>query len=461
MLKQKPDIAHTTFTVIGAQRSGIAAARLLQARNARVFLSEIESSDLHREAYHTLSKFDILHEFGGHTDRALDADIMVLSPGVPVKSPIIQMALSKGIELVSEIELATWFCAAPIIAVTGTNGKTTTTALIGKIFSDAGWKTIVAGNIGDAFSEFFIEPVDYTVAVLEVSSYQLDHIHLFQPAVSIITTITPDHLDRYDQDFEKYIASKQKIFSNQREQDHLIFNLDNDATRRAIEPATGVHRIPFSVEQHPSYGGWMEQHQLFLNIGHGKELLASTGEMVLRGKHNYANTLMAALAARVLGVPLSSVATSCVQFAGVEHRLEFVRELDGVKFINDSKATNVDSLIVALESFSEPIILIAGGRDKGTSLEPLFQLIEEKVKTILLIGEARARMEEAFRGRTNVLRAASMQDAVEHARSIAVSGDVVLLSPACASFDMFKDFEHRGRVFKAIVHKLGSAVEAV
>ncbi len=397
---------------------------------------------------------NVVYEFGKHSQRVFDANILVLSPGVPTQADVVQEAQSRGIEIVSEIELASWFCQVPIIAVTGTNGKTTTTALSGKIFSDAGWQTTVAGNIGTAFSDFVVEPQKTGVVVLEVSSYQLDHIHLFHPHVSIITTITQDHLDRYNLSYDQYIESKKRIFMNQTSSDVLIYNADYEHAQLSVQSAGDVRVIPISTQRIISRGGWIENNFLLINLGDGNEEITSTSEMVMRGAHNYPNVLMSSIAARVMDISINQISRTCKSFPGVEHRLEFVREMNGVKFINDSKATNVDSVIVAVQSFTEPIIIIAGGRDKGSPYDPLFTLVSSQVKKMILIGEAADRMENAFRGKTIISRARSMEEAVQEAQRSATKGDIVLLSPACASFDMFKNFEHRGEVFKQAVMQL-------
>jgi len=444
------DMELAKISVIGAARSGLAAARLLRSRGVQVFVSEQGDAESMPEARAELSKLGIPAEFGGHSAKAQNANLMVVSPGVPSDSPVLQDAARNGIPVISEIELACFFCKAPIIAVTGTNGKTTTTTLIGEMLKAAGKATIVAGNIGRAFSDALMDMPEPEIVALEVSSYQLDFTVRFHPATAVITTITPDHLGRYGGDFSRYVASKQRIFRNQFDEDAVIYNLDNADAMLAARPAS-ARAFPTSVRAVLSIGGWMEARTLHVDLGFGKETVASIDELRLRGRHNYMNILQAALAARLHGASAETVSEVARSFAGVEHRLEFVRNLDDVAYVNDSKATNVDSVVIALQSFHQPIVLIAGGRDKGSPYDPLLPLIEERVRATVLIGEAARRMAGAFAGHTELHRADSLPEAVETARRIARAGDVVLLSPACASFDMFEHFEHRGLVFKRSV----------
>lgn len=456
-LERIPQISHAPVTVVGAARSGLAAAQLLAARGARVFLTERSPERLDAGALARLSAAGVESEWGIHSARALEADFLVVSPGVSSQSEIVRSAIAAGIPVVSEIEAASWFCPLPIVAITGTNGKTTTTALAGQIFRDAGWKTMVAGNIGNAFADAIATLPREGVVVLEVSSYQLDHIHLFHPRVAVLTNITPDHLDRYAGRMEDYIASKRRIWMNQTPDDALIYGADDPTTAAAVAEARSARLFPCSTARRLEQGAYLEGDALLLRNGDAPELIARTGEMILRGAHNHANALMAALAARLLGVPADRIGRSCRSFAGVEHRLEFVRAVGGVGYVNDSKATNVESVVIALRSFPEPVILIAGGRDKGAPYDPLFPLVRAGVKEMILIGEAADRMASAFEGMTRISRAATLEEAVQAAHARAASGDVVLLSPACASFDMFRDFEERGRAFREAVRNLPEA----
>ncbi|MDH7516018.1 MAG: UDP-N-acetylmuramoyl-L-alanine--D-glutamate ligase [Bacteroidota bacterium] len=452
MIFDPDEIRRSRVSVIGAARSGVAAARLLKDLGTDVLVSEVNPEDSCPLAAE-LHALGIAAEFGGHSPRVFEANLLVVSPGVPSDAPVLQDAARHGIPVVSEIELAAMFCPAPIAAVTGTNGKTTTTALTGEIFRAAGWKAIVAGNIGYAFSEALLELRNPQIAVLEVSSFQLDFTARFHPAVAVITNLTPDHLGRYQGDFRRYVESKQRVFRNQGPTDALVYNDDDPHTVLAVQPATAT-LYPTSVKRLLQRGGWMEGRTLVADIGEGRETIASIDELPLRGRHNYMNVLQAALTARMFGIPPAVVSEAVRSFRGVEHRLEFVRNLDGVQYVNDSKATNVDSVVIALESIQQPVILIAGGRDKGSPYDPLLPLIEEKVRAVVLIGEAAERMARAFAGKTEIHRTASLNEAVQCARNLAKPGDVVLLSPACASFDMFENFEHRGLAFKRCVLSL-------
>lgn len=454
------DIRTLRISVLGAARSGIAAALLAADRGARVFVSEAGSRERFAEQASQLAAQGIAAEFGGHSDRVYDADLLVVSPGIPLEAPVIVAAQQREMQVIGELEFGARFCAMPIVAVTGTNGKTTTTMITGAMYAAAGLQPIVAGNIGTALCDAVrTASAGVRAAVLEVSSYQLDLSVRLHPSIAMLTTITPDHLERYHGDFDEYIASKQRVFMNQGEGDALIYNLDSLDTVRSIVPARS-RRYPVSVTSIPALGGWMEGRRLLVDIGTGRETVASIDELQLRGRHNYMNILMAALAARLGGIPIEVVHDAACAFAGVEHRLEVVRRIGQVTWINDSKATNVDSLITALQSFSQPVVLIAGGRDKGSPYDPVLALVREKVRAAVLIGEAADRIEAAFAGVTETVRAASMPDAVARAQALAQPGDAVLLSPACASFDMFENFEHRGMVFKKLVHALGAEVQS-
>jgi len=442
-------------TVIGGARSGLAVARLLKKMGADVFISDMKKPEEIKYVKFTpeeLNSAGIKYEFGEHSEKVYDCDFMVISPGVPSNAPVVQKAMELGIKVWSEIEVASWFCKAPIIAVTGTNGKTTTTSLIGHIFKTAGFKTIVAGIIGAPFSDFVLDADEGSIVVLEVSSFQLDHIENFKPKVAVLLNITPDHLDRYDS-FGDYILSKFRIFKNQKEDDFAVYNYDDEIVQPYVE-SLNVIKLPFSVRDKLSCGGFIEDGYITLNFKNKKERILKMNNLRIRGIHNVYNSLAAALAARAMEVKDEIIRESLQSFEGVEHRLEFVREINGVKFINDSKATNVNSLWYALESFDEPIILIAGGRDKGNDYSKVYDLVKRKVKLIIAIGESKNKIYNEFKNLTNVIEVDSMEEAVKKAYENSAPGDVVLLSPACASFDMFRDYEHRGEVFKKLVNEL-------
>ncbi|HET6567038.1 MAG TPA: UDP-N-acetylmuramoyl-L-alanine--D-glutamate ligase [Rhodothermales bacterium] len=444
------------ITVVGAARSGLGAARLLSRAGATVFLTE--RGELGDAARILLNEAGVHHESGGHSARALDADFFVISPGVPSSSELVQAALAGGLSVFSEIEAASWFCRAPIIAITGSNGKTTTTSLTGYLYKNTGRSTLIAGNIGFPFSDIVWESKPEDVVVLEVSSFQLDHIDTFRPRVSVLLNITPDHLDRYDHDFDKYARSKFRIFENQKDDDVLIYNHDDALVQEHVgrfAERRPVKAWGFSQYEEVEQGAFLRGDTIVLRTDGREDVLLRVDELALRGEHNVYNSMAAAVAGRALEASLDVVRESLSTFAGVPHRLEFVRELDGVRYVNDSKATNVDAVRYALGSFDEPIVLIAGGKDKGNDYGPIQRLVEERTRAVIAIGESSDKvMAELGRVAPRAERAASMEEAVRRARDLAEPGDVVLLSPACASFDMFNNYEHRGEVFKGIVQSL-------
>jgi len=349
--------------------------------------------------------------------------------------------------------LASWFCRSPIVAVTGSNGKTTTTTLIGRILGDAKKNHVVAGNIGTAFSTVVRDLAETDIAVLEVSSFQLDHCETFRPKISVILNITPDHMDRYDNSMAKYAASKAKIFMNQTSDDYVLFDADDEWTSKAVQTAK-CRKIPFSTQRKLSEGAFVENGNLTTLLGGKRNEAIRTDEVSIKGIHNLYNSMAATLTGQVMGVEVASIRATLRNFKGVEHRLEVVREVNGVRYINDSKATNVDSVWYALQAFEEPIVLLLGGRDKGNDYSRLADLVRKHVKAIVAIGESADKVDKAFSGIVQLKRASSMDEAVATAKNLARPGDIVLLSPACASFDWFENYEHRGKVFKQLVNKL-------
>ncbi len=449
----KPDrIKSARVSVLGAARSGMSVAKLLKSQGSIVFMSDKKAKEEAAQEIKTLESLGVEYEFGAHTDRIFDADFIVISPGVPSNSNLVQHALKVGLSVYSEVEAASWFCRAPIVAITGSNGKTTSTTLVGKIFENAGFKTIVAGNIGFPFSDYVLDTDKKSVAVVEVSSFQLDHIDTFKPKAAVLLNITPDHLDRYE-NYQAYMNSKFKIFMNQTDSDFAIYNHDDEAVDKYCSELNTT-RLPFSVKGRTSAGAFVEGGKIFLVEEGRQDLLIDANEIKIRGIHNLYNSAASALAARSLGVSSKVIAETLREFPGVEHRLEPVRELDGVRYINDSKATNVDAVWYALGSFDSPIVLLAGGKDKGNDYSPLFDLVKKKVPAMILIGQAAPKMLKEFADKTKCVMASSMEDAVSKARAEAKPGYIVLLSPACASFDMFHDYEHRGREFKRLVMEL-------
>jgi UDP-N-acetylmuramoylalanine--D-glutamate ligase len=377
---------------------------------------------------------------------------------VPSNVNIVQQAMQLGLKVYSEIEVASWFCKAPMVAITGSNGKTTTTSLVGHIFRKAGRNTIVAGNIGYPFADYVDDLTPEDVVVLEVSSFQLDHIDTFRPQVSVLLNITPDHLDRYDYDFNKYAQSKFRVFENQRDDDVLVYNHDDQLVRDYVTYVTGrrtLRALGISQQEELAEGGFLRDDTLVLRLNQQEELLMQADKLALRGRHNLYNSLAAAVAARVMEVRSDVVRESLTSFEGVPHRLELVREVDGVRYVNDSRATNVNAVWYALESFNERIVLIAGGRDKGNDYASLKPLVRRKVRAVVALGESADKvMKELGSIAEHQVEAASMEDAIRSAHLLAEPGDVVLLSPACASFDMFENYEDRGDTFKRLVRSL-------
>jgi UDP-N-acetylmuramoylalanine--D-glutamate ligase len=366
---------------------------------------------------------------------------------------VVLEAQKRNIRVVSELEVGSWFCRAPIVAITGSNGKTTTTTLTGRILSNAEKKHVVAGNIGTAFSSVVLELAETDISVLEVSSFQLDHIDEFRPKISILLNITPDHMDRYDHSMEKYAASKARVFKNQRADDVLIYNTDDEWVQKVVLQAQ-CRKIGFSLQRALTEGAFVEDGKLVTFVEETRIEIIDINEIFIKGMHNLYNSMAAVLVGQLLGVDAASIRSSLKTFQGVEHRLEFVRKLNNVSYYNDSKATNVDSVWFALKSFKEPIVLFLGGRDKGNDYSKLKELVQKQVKAIVAIGESANLVEQSFKGATVITKAASMEEAVKIARFVAQPGDVVLLSPACASFDWFKNYEHRGEVFKQLVNNL-------
>jgi UDP-N-acetylmuramoylalanine--D-glutamate ligase len=440
-------------SVLGAARSGVAVAALLKSHGAHVFVSDAAVAEKLQSSLPRLQSEHIEYEVGKHSTRVYECELMVISPGVPSTSPVVLEAQKRKLHVVSELEVGSWFCRAPMVAITGSNGKTTTTTLTGRILRDAKKKHAVAGNIGTPFSSVVLELAETDVAVLEVSSFQLDFIDEFRPAISVLLNITPDHMDRYDHSMEKYAASKARVFKNQRANDILIYNSDDPWTNKVVSEAH-CRTIGLSVLQTLTQGAFVEQGKLVTSLNGTRTEIIDTDQIFIKGMHNLYNSMAAVLVGQLLGIDAASVRFSLKTFEGVEHRLEFVRTLNGVSYYNDSKATNVDSVWFALQAFKEPIILFLGGRDKGNDYSRLVELVRKQVKAIVALGESADFVEQSFKGATVIKKSSSMEEAVNIARFLAQPGDVVLLSPACASFDWFKNYEHRGEVFKELVNTL-------
>jgi len=438
--------------IIGMARSGVAVARLIKSRGGIPLVSDLKAADKLVHEINELKTFDIQFETGGHSERLLRSDFIIPSPGVPNDSEIMKKVTDMGIPLFSEIEVASWFCRGRIIAVTGSNGKTTTTSLIGAILETAGRNHVVCGNIGRAFSAAVDEVPEDGYAVVEVSSFQLEYIMDFKPHIALILNITPDHLDRYE-NFNAYKEAKYRITENQAPEDFLVINADDQVCSQD-DLKTDARIIRFSIIREMPVGVFKRGETLIGIVDKKEYDIIRTKDIRIPGPHNLQNAAAASLAALLLGIEPEVMAETLRQFPGVEHRLEEVAILAGIRFVNDSKATNVDAVCYALKSFDSPICLIAGGRDKGGDFEPMIECGRKNIKEIILLGEARHKMFEAMGKIFPTQFAESMDDAVRKAFAAASPGEVVLLSPACASFDMYENYEHRGRDFKRAVMAL-------
>jgi UDP-N-acetylmuramoylalanine--D-glutamate ligase len=442
--------------VVGLQRSGKGAVKLLLEAGCSVTATDLKGeADLDIDA-RVLRERGVRLVLGEQPESlAADADLVVVSPGVPSGAPVVSAARARGVQVIGELELAYRASAGTWLAVTGTNGKSTTTALLGELAATTGRPTLVAGNIGIALSSEVARVPAGGLIVAEVSSFQLDTIEAFRPRVAVLLNITEDHLDRYDS-FEDYAESKRRVFMNQTSEDFAVLNVD-DPRVASLDRDLVASVIPVSVTREVRNGVFVRRGSIVSRLGGEEREIVEAARLRIRGPHNLADAVAAVAAASAVGVDPASAARALTGFSPLPHRMEPVAEIDGVLFVNDSKATNVDSVLYALSSYEAPIVLIAGGKDKGADFRRLRDPIRERVKAAILIGEAADSMERALSGETVIERAASLGEAVRAAAAVAGAGDVVLLSPACASFDMFTDFEERGRVFKAEVEALGRA----
>ena len=446
------DLHGKKILVVGMARTGIATAKFLMAKGSLVTTTEAKSEEEMKEAVQALEGMDLSTEWGGHqTETFLKQDLIVVSPGVDLSMDPIQKAIRHGVRVISEIELAYHFIHVPILAITGTNGKTTTTLLLGEMLKEDGKEVGVGGNVGEPLVLFADGRDRWEVLVVEISSFQLEAIEDFRPRISVLLNITEDHLDRYS-NYTDYIEAKTRIFTNQNSGDVAILNRDDPIVMQFGEKVK-AKKVLFSLSKRLDEGAFSNGQTISLRLG-GKEEEYSISKAPLKGIHNVENMMAALTAARIFGCSKKAVQNVLEQFKGLEHRLEFVREIGGVRFYNDSKGTNVGSVVKSLQSFSEPVILIAGGKDKNGDLSPLKELVRKQVKHLILMGEAKERMNHELGGLTDTALAKTMEEAVSLARQKAKGGEVVLLSPACSSFDMFKDYKERGKVFKEAVHRL-------
>lgn len=436
--------------VVGLGRSGVASALFLKAHGARVTVSDAKSEDQLREEIPALLDQGIAVETGGHGERTFqNQDLIVVSPGVPVDAAPIAQARALGQPVIGEIELAAAFLPGPIVGITGSNGKTTTTTLVGEILAAGGVKTLVGGNIGMPAISLVERATPETVIVLEISSFQLETIRSFRPKIGIVLNVTPDHLDRH-RTFAAYVDAKARLFENQQPEDFAVLNAD-DPTCVDLATRTRAQVFWFSRKREVEQGAFVHKGAvLFRRVGSQQEVMLAS-EIPLKGAHNLENVLAAVCAGALMGREAAKIAGAVRGFKAVEHRLEYVATVKGVEYYNDSKATNVDATVKALESFPGNIHLILGGKDKGSDYTLLNDLLRQRVKAVYTIGAASEKIQSQIKGSTKIVGTGTIEAAVKQAAAAAQSGDVVLLAPACASFDQFQNYEHRGRVFKELV----------
>jgi UDP-N-acetylmuramoylalanine--D-glutamate ligase len=459
-------LAGKRVTVVGLARSGVSAAKLLQAVGARVTVADAKPESAQGAGLAGLDRSVLTVAVGPGYEASLDAaELVVISPGVPFRLPMLEAVRRRGVSVVSELELASWFLRAPMLAITGTNGKSTTTTLLGMVLQESGHRAFVGGNLGTPLCEAALttyqagragQRLPYDYHVVEVSSFQLETVRGFHPTVAALLNITQDHMDRY-LSFDDYVDAKRRLFENQTAGDVALLCMDDERVA-GLAPSLNAQVWGFGRAVPPT-GNWpnrvsLEASDIVATIDGRRQVLFQRPELRLLGWHNVLNAMAAAAMGLAVRCPLETMRGVITGFPGLEHALEVVRERRGVRYVNDSKGTNVDATLKALESVDVPILLIAGGRDKGGDFEKLRPLIHQKVKRLVLIGEATTRIAEAVAPFDRVIRAATLRDAVESAARDAAAGDVVMLSPACASFDMFADYRDRGRQFKELVLKL-------
>lgn len=441
------------IVILGAAESGVGTAILAQKQGWEVFVSDFgKIADKYKSQ---LNAHNIKWEEGKHTEsEILDADEVMKSPGIPEKAGIVKKLRAEGVKIISELEFAVRYTDAKIIGITGSNGKTTTTSLIYTILKDAGFNVGLGGNIGFSFA-YQVATENHDYYVLEISSFQLDDIHEFRPDIAILVNITPDHLDRYNYKFENYVASKFKITQNQGPNDIFIYCQDDEATTNYIkEHKINAQCIPFSIENEVNEGAYINKKENTINLSK-TSFTMSINELGIKGKHNVYNSMAAAIVANSVGIRKESIRESLTHFKNLEHRMEKVLKIGGIEFINDSKATNINSTWYAMESIENPIVWIAGGVDKGNDYEVLKALVRKKVHVIICLCNDSRNLHEAFSSQTDMMiNVHDMKEAVRLANHFANKGDTVLLSPACASFDLFENYEDRGNQFKEAVRNL-------
>jgi UDP-N-acetylmuramoylalanine--D-glutamate ligase len=449
------DLKNKRVLVVGLGKSGLSAAMFLRGQGARVTVSDTRSAVALEKEIPALLEAGIMVESGGHgllTFRR--QDLIVISPGVPMDTPEVKQVIAFGLPVIGELELASRYLRGRVVAITGSNGKTTTTTLVGKIFEDGGVPTLVGGNIGLPVIDLVAKSTPETVSVLEVSSFQLETVEEFHPWIAVILNITPDHLDRHGS-FESYVAAKERIFAQQDASDFLVLNGDDRVTQMsAARTKSGVYW--FSGTKAVRRGAFVRDGVIVWVEKEGgvTEPVMPVAEIPLKGAHNIENVLAAVCAARLAKIPAESVRASVAGFRAVEHRLEFVREFNEVEYYNDSKATNVDAAMKAVASFPGGIHLIMGGKDKDSDYATMADMLKKRVKVVYTVGSAAEKIERQLHGVVKMVSAHTIEIAVAEAAKAAAPGDVVLLSPACSSFDQFENYEHRGRVFRQSVMEL-------
>lgn len=441
------------LVILGAGESGVGTAILGKQKGYKVFVSD--KGEIAKKYKEVLLHNQIDFEEKNHTEsKILNADVVMKSPGIPDKVELIQKLIQKSVPVISEIEFAAQFTNATIVGITGSNGKTTTTLLTHHILQKAGVNVGVAGNIGDSFAKQVAEE-NYENYVLEISSFQLDGIEDFNSHIAILTNITPDHLDRYNYDFNKYVASKFRITKNQKTTDYLIYDADNEVINNWLkENKTKAKLVPFSVEKELEFGAYLKNNNINININKD-QFIMPLSTLSVKGKHNTKNAMAAAMAAQLLKVRRQTIKESLEDFEGAEHRLENVAKIRDVEYINDSKATNVNATFYALECMDKTTVWIVGGVDKGNDYTDLLPLVREKVRAIVCLGIDNEKIKNTFGNVVDIIvETAGAEEAVKVSHKLAERGDVVLLSPACASFDLFDNYEDRGRQFKKAVRSL-------
>ena len=441
------------IAILGGGESGVGAAILAQQKGFSVFLSD--SGKIKNKYTEVLSNYKIAFEEEQHsTEKILNAGLVVKSPGIPEKAPLIQQLLKTGVPVISEIEFAGRYNTAKTICITGSNGKTTTTLLLYHILKNAGLNVGLAGNVGKSLA-WQVAEEKHDVYVIELSSFQLDGMYDFRADVAVLMNITPDHLDRYNYNMQNYIDSKFRIIQNQTKKDFFIICADDEVTQNEIKKRNIIPEvIPFGLGEPVGISAGVKDNQLIINLKQN-QFSMSILDLALQGKHNTYNSMAAGIASMIFEIRNEQLRESLSSFTGVEHRLEHFLKVHGIEFVNDSKATNVNSTWYALESIRKPIVWIAGGVDKGNDYNMLLALAKEKVKAIVCLGKDNKKLHEAFKGVVkNIVDASSMEEAVKAAYYLARNGDTVLLSPACASFDLFENYEDRGTQFKQKVRNL-------